>query len=329
MPFKKLNWTKLENKTIYKIPTTHISWNELDTLQAMINIMCLLTELTRRALYGQMPLIITQLSTRDLVSMGTEGNITPLFFDGSFIISIFEKWFFKMIEAIKYTQLCITLEIESAEFWNIPLVLLIFQQGKGHWLGEQPDILGKGSQYPVFLEIWSLETSPGSFRHGADFLPSVHQIPVDPRALVNSGRKLSPHIQKSIKSGEAAETEIEEIPKEELTLTHGNDHSIPNLYTPLPLPVIVLGGRFLPGSLQTAPTSILPIQDSGTTRVFLTAVSTKMHRYRTIARWPGRLIHRSRKRVSVIVTLLSRGLWISEGALTHSRLKAGKGQSPI
>lgn len=37
-----------------------------------------------------------------------------------------------MIEAIKYTQLCITLEIESAEFWNIPLVLLIFQQGKGH-----------------------------------------------------------------------------------------------------------------------------------------------------------------------------------------------------
>ena len=130
MPFKKLNGTKLENKTIYKIPMTNISWNELNTLQAMINIICLLTKLTHCALYEQMPLIITQLNTGDLVSMGTEGNITPLFFDGSFIISIFEKWFFKMIETIKYIQLCITLEIESMEFWNIPLVLLIFQWGK-------------------------------------------------------------------------------------------------------------------------------------------------------------------------------------------------------
>lgn len=95
---------------------TNISWNELNTLQVMINIICLLTKLTQWALYEQMPLIITQLNTGDLVSMGTEGNITPLFFDGSFIILIFEKWFFKMIETIKYIQLCITLEIESMEF---------------------------------------------------------------------------------------------------------------------------------------------------------------------------------------------------------------------
>ena len=75
---------------------TNISWNELNTLQVMINIICLLTKLTQCALYEQMPLIITQLNTGDLVSMGTEGNITPLFFDGSFIILIFEKWFFKL-----------------------------------------------------------------------------------------------------------------------------------------------------------------------------------------------------------------------------------------
>lgn len=64
-------------------------------------------------LHGQTPLIITQLNTSNLVSMGTEGNITPLFFDGSFIISVFEKRFFKMIETIKHIQLCITLEIRS------------------------------------------------------------------------------------------------------------------------------------------------------------------------------------------------------------------------
>lgn len=162
MPFKKLNWTKLENKTIYKIPTANISWNELKILQAMINTTCFLTKLTQRAWFGKMPLIITQLNTSDLVSMGTEGTITPLFFDESFIISIFEKWFFKMIETIKHIQLCITVEIESVKLWNIPLVLFIFQQGKkGPWLGELADLLGEKitiSNFPVI----SRNAKPGT-----------------------------------------------------------------------------------------------------------------------------------------------------------------------
>lgn len=146
MPFEKLNRTKLENKTISKIPTINISWNELNTLQVMINIMCLLTKLTQNVLYGQMALIITQLNTSNLVSMGPEGNITPLFFDGSFIISIFEKWFFKMIETMKYIQLCITLEIEHVEFGIFLWSCSFFREKReGHWLGEQADILGKGS----------------------------------------------------------------------------------------------------------------------------------------------------------------------------------------
>lgn len=52
-------------------------------------------------------------NTRNLVSMETEGNIPSLFLDGSFIISIFEKRFFKVIGTIKYSQLFIAMETES------------------------------------------------------------------------------------------------------------------------------------------------------------------------------------------------------------------------
>lgn len=209
MPFKKLNGTKLENKTIYKIPMTNISWNELNTLQAMINIICLLTKLTDCALYEQMPLIITQLNTGDLVSMGTEGNITPLFFDGSFIISIFEKWFFKMIETIKYIQLCITLEIESMELWNIPLALLSFQwEKKGHWLGEQADMWGENiiiSSFPLISRTAEPGTWPGQLSSGAwtpafSHVTKTHQVPVNVQSLVNSGKTLSHHMVKDIRS---------------------------------------------------------------------------------------------------------------------------------
>lgn len=39
-PSRKLNWNKQANKTISKVPTINVSWNELNTLQVMINIMC-------------------------------------------------------------------------------------------------------------------------------------------------------------------------------------------------------------------------------------------------------------------------------------------------
>ena len=204
---------------------TNISWNELNTLQAMINIICLLTKLTQCALYEQMPLIITQLNTGDLVSMGTEGNITPLFFDGSFIISIFEKWFFKMIETIKYIQLCITLEIESMEFWNIPLVLLIFQwEKKGYWLGEQVDMWGENitiSSFPVISRTaepgtWPRQLSSWPWTPAFSRITKTHQVPVKVQSTVNSGKTLSNHMVESTRSGYTLEMKIEKIPKKSL-----------------------------------------------------------------------------------------------------------------
>lgn len=108
-----------------------------NTLQVMINITCLRTELPRHAFHGATPLIITQLNRRYLVSMETEGDITPLFFDGAFIISIFVQWFFKTIETIKYVQLRITLEAESKRLGRFLWSCSLFREKRrGHRLGE-------------------------------------------------------------------------------------------------------------------------------------------------------------------------------------------------
>lgn len=157
-----------------------------------------------------MPLIITQPNTSDLVSMGTEGNITPLFFDGSFIISVFEKWFFKMIETIKHIELCITREIQSVGSGIFLRSCSFFWEERGHWWGEQADIVEKGSQYPVllwFLQLPSPEMTSGRFhpRRRTSCLQSFYKsLPgtrVMLRALGNSGRALSNHVVKYIKSG--------------------------------------------------------------------------------------------------------------------------------
>lgn len=79
----------------------------------MINIMYLLTGITQHVWTQQLPIKNHSENTNNLVSIETECNIPSLFLDRSFIISIFERGFFKVIETIKYSQLFITMEIES------------------------------------------------------------------------------------------------------------------------------------------------------------------------------------------------------------------------
>lgn len=82
-------------------------------LQAVINIMYLLARLTQQVWFSATANKNHRENTSNLVSMETEGNIPSLFLDGSFIISISEKRYFKVIETIKYSQLFIAVEIES------------------------------------------------------------------------------------------------------------------------------------------------------------------------------------------------------------------------
>lgn len=99
----------------------------------------------------------------NLVSMETEGNIPCLFLDGSFIISIFEKRFFKVIETIKYSQLFIAMETES--------VGLQCFFGPADFSGREEDTYGEGSGWHVetvfhnssSLKLFSQEPDPHSF----------------------------------------------------------------------------------------------------------------------------------------------------------------------
>ena len=64
---------------------------------------------------------LTQLNTGDLVSMGTEGNITPLFFDGSFI-SLIRLFMFLPVSRllmIAYWSICILSFIFYFYFFGI------------------------------------------------------------------------------------------------------------------------------------------------------------------------------------------------------------------
>lgn len=125
--------------------------------------MCLFPRKTQHALYGQMPLIITQLNTSNLVSTATEGNIMSLFFDGFFIISIFEKLFFKMIETIKCILLCVTLEIENVGFGIFLWSCSFFREKRGRrWQGDRLIFWGMIiiSNSPVISRIAKPGTCP-------------------------------------------------------------------------------------------------------------------------------------------------------------------------
>jgi hypothetical protein len=89
-PSRKSNRTKPEKQAISKAPRVNVNCDQLNTFVAMMNIMCLLTRLTQH-MVSAAAIDNHTLNTSNLVSIGTEGNITPVFLDGSFIISIFEK----------------------------------------------------------------------------------------------------------------------------------------------------------------------------------------------------------------------------------------------
>lgn len=105
----------------------------------------------------------------NLVSMETEGNIPYLFLDGSFIISILEKRFFKVIETIKYSQLFIAME--TVWVFSASSALLIVQGEKR--VPMVRGVAGPWKPYFTILVRWSCSarnlTLTVLFHHRVDF----------------------------------------------------------------------------------------------------------------------------------------------------------------